>query len=138
MANYHNFKSTIGLEKSPLVKDSKKSRSLPSQRVIALTQKTANLEVCIDGKKHGIDYFLKTFQTTFVQTLDGMCLGTEMVHQCKQFVFHGRVLLSLYLRENRVIHKDKKETGHSKKKGRYTYTRMLYTSRIPIKNSHFL
>ncbi len=28
-------------------------------------------------------------------------------------------------------------TCHSKKKGRYTYTRMPYTSCIPVKNSHF-
>ncbi len=53
------------------------------------TKKPASLEVFADDEKYGFKYSLNKCLAVFVQTLNKMCLDTEMISLYEHFVLCG-------------------------------------------------
>ncbi len=77
------------LKRVPSSRTQKQVRPLLSQRAPVLMQKAASLEVYALDEKHESRHSVLTCSTIFVQTLNVMCLGAEIVHLYEHFVFHG-------------------------------------------------
>ncbi len=85
-----------------------KRRMLLTKTFLWPHEKTANLNVYTDGKKHGVECSMLTCPTEFVQTLNDMCSDAKMMCLYKHFVLCGSILLSMYWREACAICDDKK------------------------------
>ncbi len=107
MTNYLNFKYTIILNGSPLLKDTKTVKVLAVPKALSPMQKT-----CLA---------VLTYLMVFLQTSNYMCLNAEMVHLYKHFVLCRSILSSMYWREACTMHKDKKETDGTYKYGAFVF-----------------
>ncbi len=89
-------------------------------------KKPASLKVYTNNKKYGVKYLVLPCPTIFIQTLNDMCLDTEMVHLYNYFVPSRSILISTYWKEACAMNKDKLEADDTWKEGAFALTMKEY------------
>ncbi len=82
-------------------------------------KKPASQVVFADDKKHGVEYLVLKYPNVFVQTLNEMCLDTEMICLCEHFVLRRTSLLSSYWTDDCSNNMNEHETDETRKKGAF-------------------
>ncbi len=131
MANYCNFKSLIVLKEN-IVNDpiTIKVSAIPKGDGTD-NKKPETLEVFADNEKHGVEYLVLKYPEVFTQTLNDMCLDTDMIHLHEYFVLCGTILLSSYWGHATNDYIDAFDSAHNTwKKGAFAKIMKTYKNTV--------